>query len=253
MMLKKLYQLYRCSSWYESVSRLRGTPYAKAMDCDREFFGLFFKSNAIRSVFDVGANVGDKAAVFSEIAERVLCVEADPRTAIGLKARFTFRRQVVIENVAVGARVGSAKLFRKNHAGFNTLSKKWSDAAGNQGVSDAGAVDVAVTTLDLLIGKHGIPDFIKIDVEGFELPAICGLTRSIKALSFEANIPTFFDETKTIIGKLSELQPRVRFNFRIMEARTFNSPSFIDGDTLISRLADLSPFTCDVFAVEYCS
>ena len=250
MLLSKLYQFYRCSSWYERVSRLRGTQYAHVMDCDREFFRGFFDSNSIRTVFDVGSNVGDKATIFLEIADRVLCVEADPRTATGLKSRFAFRKRVVIENVAVGAEVGSAKLFRKNYSGFNTLSQKWSDAAGHQGVSDDGAVEVPVTTLDLLIAKHGVPDYIKIDVEGYELPSIRGLNKSIRALSFEANVPTFFDETKEIIGKLIKLQPKIRFNLRIMEAPGFHLANFVDTETLIAKLVELSPFTCDVFAVE---
>jgi hypothetical protein len=42
-----------------------------------------------------------------------------------------------------------------------------------------------VTTLDALVAEHGEPAFCKIDVEGFELDVLRGLSRPVRALSFE--------------------------------------------------------------------
>src|SRR5262249_29350097 len=48
-----------------------------------------------------------------------------------------------------------------------------------------GEVEVAATTLDALIARHGAPAFIKIDVEGFEEAVLAGLSGPVRALSFE--------------------------------------------------------------------
>ena len=44
---------------------------------------------------------------------------------------------------------------------------------------------VPVTTLDALFEAHGVPSFVKIDVEGFEGEVLAGMTRPVEALSFE--------------------------------------------------------------------
>ena len=45
-----------------------------------------------------------------------------------------------------------------------------------------------VTTLDKLIEQYEVPSFIKIDVEGYELEVLKGLTRLVPALSFEFTV-----------------------------------------------------------------
>jgi hypothetical protein len=44
---------------------------------------------------------------------------------------------------------------------------------------------VSLVTLDMLIGRHGAPAFVKIDIEGFEAQAFAGLSSPLPALSFE--------------------------------------------------------------------
>lgn len=141
-------------------------------------------------VFDIGAHVGDRVAAFRRLGARVVAVEPQPALVLTLKALYGRNRNVAIEAQAVGRAIGTTKMMiNTDNPTISTASKDFVHAAkgaqGWQGQVWDRSIEVPVTTIDMLIGLHGIPSFIKIDVEGFEEEALAGLTLAVKALSFE--------------------------------------------------------------------
>ncbi len=85
-------------------------------------------------------------------------------------ARFVAKGDLVFD---IGSHVGDrVAAFRR--LGARVIGQHWTRT-----------VEVPVTTLDALIARHGVPRFIKIDVEGFEAEVLAGLSTPTPALSFE--------------------------------------------------------------------
>jgi FkbM family methyltransferase len=141
-------------------------------------------------VFDVGAHVGDRVASFLRLGARVVAVEPQPAMARALRLLYGRSRSVTIEALAVGREPGRARmLINPDNPTVSSISPAFVAAAhgapGWETQCWSEAIDVSVTTLDALIAKHGVPAFIKLDVEGFEAEALSGLSRAVHALSFE--------------------------------------------------------------------
>ncbi|MFC7692651.1 FkbM family methyltransferase [Paeniroseomonas aquatica] len=140
--------------------------------------------------FDIGAHVGDRSASFRRLGARVVAVEPQPRLARAL--RLMFGRDPGVTRIAalVGAGAGEAVL-RLNTANptVATASPAFIAAAdgapGWEGQRWDAALVLPVVTLDALAAAHGPPEFIKIDVEGYEAAALAGLSAAPRALSFE--------------------------------------------------------------------
>jgi FkbM family methyltransferase len=141
-------------------------------------------------VFDVGAHVGDRIAAFRRLGARVVAVEPQPALILTLRVLYGRHPDVVIVPKAVGRAAGTLQmLINVDNPTVSTASPEFvrasRGAAGWEGQAWEHSIVVEVTTLDALIAVNGLPSFIKIDVEGFEAEALCGLTQPVRALSFE--------------------------------------------------------------------
>lgn len=206
---------------------------------DRLYAGLVRRGDL---VFDIGAHVGDRVASFRRLGARIVAVEPQPALVKVLRLFYGRCADVAIEAVAVGRNVGTASLMiNADNPTVSTASPEFVTAARGAPGWDAQrwtkSVPVPVTTLDALVGKHGPPAFIKIDVEGFEQEALQGISRAVKALSFEftiiqRNVALACIERCIALGY-------TRFNAALGESQTFVNRDWVDGEQIARWLTGL--------------
>jgi FkbM family methyltransferase len=202
---------------------------------------LFYKSflPACKLIFDIGANDGHKTAAFLTIAEKVICCEPDSLNFKILQTRFrNKKKKVILENKALSDKEGVAELHI-HHPGsaFNTLSSKWMKVLENDNeerwdeqIRFTGTQEVKTTTLDHLIKKYGLPDFIKIDVEGFEQWVLKGLSHRVSYLSFETLLPDYANEMQNCLSHIQNLDNFATYNIALHEKLVF--PQFVSKNEL---------------------
>jgi len=208
----------------------------------RAFYAGFVRPGDL--CFDIGAHLGDRVDAFLALGARVVAVEPQPDLQRLLHAQFGRHPRAVLVAGAVGAAPGMAELLvNHRHPTLSTLSADWIAAVGRDasfpttGWDDR--VTVPVTTLDLLIAEHGLPDFCKIDVEGFEQAVLDGLSRPLPCLSFEY-IAVTRDMAVACLERLERLGP-YRYNVSPGESKRLLFDGWIGHAALVDWLWRLRP------------
>lgn len=202
-------------------------------------------------VFDVGANMGNRSKIFLRLGARVIAFEPQPKCARFLRAAFR-HHDFVLEQKALGPESGKREMWMCNADTLSSLSPGWIQAVRDSGRFSMYEWDrreiVTVDTLDNAVAKHGRPDFVKIDVEGYEFEALSGVSRPLKLVSFEFT-PEFLENTRRCLDRLCSMG-ETEFQLSLRETNKFELDAWVSVETLkdaLSRIRDPKTFG-DVYA-----
>jgi FkbM family methyltransferase len=191
-------------------------------------------------VFDIGAHVGTRARAMRRAGAKVVALE--PQSLFASYLRLTLPRDIVLLQAAVGASETVAEMaVSSRHPTVSSMQSSF--VAGAATAPGFGHVrwdrvqKVQMVTLDALIARHGMPSYIKIDVEGFELDVLSGLSRPVPLMSVEY-LPGFPGLTLAVLDRIEELGC-YHFNPVIGEKAQFLWPDWRNGAALREWLAGL--------------
>jgi FkbM family methyltransferase len=176
-------------------------------------------------VFDIGAHLGNRTRAFARLQATTIAFEPQRRPVAVLERLFRRNPLVTVDRRAVGDRDGVVGLHVcPSNPTIATTSDEWAREAptlpGWDRFSFSEMEEVPMARLDTLIDEYGEPGFIKIDVEGAEADVLAGLSRPVRALSFEF-LPADRDVAFHSILRLEHLARerggQYRYNFSLGE------------------------------------
>jgi len=201
-----------------------------------EFYRQFIPPESL--VFDVGANMGNRAKIFVHLAARVVAIEPQKRCINILRSLQTRFPQLKLICSALGSNQGKAKMLISPDHTLSSLSEEW---VKTMRISNRFGGDVwkskkvvQVRTLDDIIKENGTPSFIKIDVEGYEDEVLAGLTSPVNAVSIEFT-PERMNQSFRSIDRLDALGLKT-FNFALGEVTTLELPLWVSADAVKEHL-----------------
>jgi FkbM family methyltransferase len=237
------------STWY---LKFKNPKFLENLVQDKKFYETLI-GNSNKLIIDIGANVGNKTLVFSQLARTVVCVDPDRENFRILKSRFGKNSSIRIINKAVGEQITELTFHSfSDKDAYNTLSTKQKEIVSTErGVLPASSYQVQVTTLQNIIEEFGIPDYVKIDVEGFEKNVIEGLKVNIPLLSIEANLPNFLEETIWCVNYLDSMaKGKAKFNYAIAHQLEF--AEYISAKQMIDFLKETQLGYMEVYCKTDC-
>ena len=128
------------------------------------------------SAWDIGAHHGEYSIPLARLLRpgaQLHCFEPFPGSAEVIRRNLDANdllSRAVIHEEAIGKEDGVAQLFLSSQGSQNHSIRSW------VGTGDD-SITVPTMTLDTIMARYGVPEFVKMDIEGIELAAFQGATR----------------------------------------------------------------------------
>lgn len=138
--------------------------------------------------FDIGSHLGYWSLKNLVNVDKIVAVEASNITYQLLLGNLVDKSEQIIKlNYAVGNyKLPYINFYQADNNLLSTTNLDWITNPSNRFYQTSFEVIKAPTiTLDTLIKKYGVPDLIKIDVEGGELECLKSLTQKTPMITFE--------------------------------------------------------------------
>lgn len=195
----------------------------------KKLYSQFVKPGSL--CFDVGANVGNRTALFLELGANVVMVEPQKECYQALEKRFP---NLPLVKKGLGEKESTEKLYVSDVSLISSFSKSHVDMMQEDRFKGANwdkTIDIEMTTLDNLIKQYGVPDFCKIDVEGYEFDVLKGLSQPVKAMSLEYIVPENKEVVLNCIKHLNKLG-KIECNLSHGETMEFHLPTWKNGNEM---------------------
>jgi FkbM family methyltransferase len=183
-------------------------------------------------IFDVGMGNGDDSAHYLSQGYRVVAVEANPARCAAARTRFAGEIEegrLVIEPLAIDSERGQATFYVTTaHGDFSALDR---DVAARDG-HEVQEVTVDTAPLTDLFEHHGVPRYLKVDIEGKDLVCLQGLQGRAGE-----DLPPYVSVEAHGLEYLALLWTAGYRRFKVVDQTAHNDPRVpISRETLLGRL-----------------
>lgn len=169
-------------------------------------------------IFDIGMNDGKDTAYYLHRGFKVVAVDANPSLCTAAAQKFPRALtdgRLCIENLAIGANRGQLPFYISSTTTFSSFDRSLATKNG----SVCTATEVTCIRAADLFAKHGVPHYLKVDIEGAETHCLADLNENCvpNYLSFESG-----PETEEDVRRLGSLGYK-RFKFIHQAGHVFGS------------------------------
>ena len=142
----------------------------------------FFQEASVNSqlVYDVGAHQGEDTEFYLKKGFKVVAVEANPVLAEKLREKFWSNivdGSLVVVSSAIAETAGEVSFYVNDHSEWGTLQPAFAERNASMG-SPSKLIKVRAARFPEVLAAHGVPHYLKIDVEGSDVLCLEGLTET---------------------------------------------------------------------------